>query len=346
MCKNNMCKSILVTGGAGFIGSALIRNLIEKTHHHVINFDKLTYAGNLSSLRDIENVSCYKFERGDICDRLAVQRVLEKYQPDIVMNLAAETHVDRSIDGPESFIKTNVLGTFTLLEATRSFIERLPEVKKSAFRFHHISTDEVYGDLEQNEPAFTELTPYQPSSPYSASKASSDHLVRSWFRTFGIPTLITNCSNNYGPYQFPEKLIPLIINNALDGQKLPIYGDGKQVRDWLYVDDHAEALALVACRGKVGETYNIGGLNQISNIDVVSAICELLDELAPNKLEGLKSYSDLIVFVADRAGHDRRYAINSEKIKRELSWTPRESFKSGLRKTVCWYIQNRQLGKV
>ena len=332
---------ILITGGAGFIGSALIRYLINHTKHAVINVDKLTYAGNLDSLADIENSSRYHFEQIDICNRDGIDRLLTHYQPDAIMHLAAESHVDRSIDGPAEFIETNIIGTYTLLEAARSYWSPLPSDKKSAFRFHHISTDEVYGDLESPEDFFTETTAYAPSSPYSASKASSDHLVRAWMRTFGLPVLITNCSNNYGPYHFPEKLIPLMILNALEGKPLPVYGNGQQIRDWLYVEDHARALYVVVTQGVIGETYNIGGHNEMANLDVVNTLCQLLEEMAPNKPAGIQNYADLITFVKDRPGHDLRYAIDARKIQQELGWTPVESFETGLKKTVHWYLDNQ-----
>jgi dTDP-glucose 4,6-dehydratase len=344
---------ILVTGGAGFIGSAVIRHIIKNTQDSVINVDKLTYAGNLDSLIDIENNSRYSFCQIDICDRSALDKIFTEHQPDVVMHLAAESHVDRSIDGPAEFIETNIIGTYTLLEASRAFWNALPEDKKSAFRFHHISTDEVYGDLEGPEDLFTETTSYAPSSPYSASKASSDHIVRAWLRTYGFPTVVTNCSNNYGPYHFPEKLIPLMILNALDGKPLPVYGNGQQIRDWLYVEDHARALYLVAIKGQIGETYNIGGHNEKANIDVVKTICELLEELVPFKSNSKisnrhpelvpgspESYSDLITYVTDRPGHDVRYAIDASKIEQELGWKPIESFETGIRKTVEWYLNN------
>ncbi len=333
---------ILVTGGAGFIGSAVIRHIINDTQDSVINVDKLTYAGNLESLKSIEESSRYSFERVDICNRTALDDLFYKYQPDAVMHLAAESHVDRSIDGPAVFIETNIIGTYTLLEASRSYWNKLSEDKKSRFRFHHISTDEVYGDLNGTQGLFTEKHAYSPSSPYSASKASSDHLVRSWFRTFGLPTIVTNCSNNYGPFHFPEKLIPLMILNALKGKKLPVYGNGMQIRDWLFVEDHARALYRVLIKGDVGETYNIGGHNEKSNIEVVRAICSLLEILVPNKPEGVKKYEDLITYVTDRPGHDVRYAIDATKIANELSWKPEETFESGLRKTVEWYLNNKQ----
>jgi len=331
---------VLVTGGAGFIGSAVVRHLIQDTEHAVVNVDKLTYAGNLESLASVEDDERYHFEKVDICDASALREVFAKYQPDVVMHLAAESHVDRSIDGPSAFIQTNIVGTYTLLEEARLYWSDLEGDKKKKFRFHHISTDEVYGDLEGTDDLFTEKTPYAPSSPYSASKASSDHLVRSWQRTYGLPTLVTNCSNNYGPYHFPEKLIPLVILNALEGKPLPVYGKGEQIRDWLYVEDHARALVLTALQGEVAETYNIGGHNEKKNIEVVHAICELLEELAPQKPSGVKQYADLITHVQDRPGHDLRYAIDAGKIERELGWKPEESFESGLRKTVQWYLAN------
>ncbi|MBC9252590.1 dTDP-glucose 4,6-dehydratase [Pseudomonas alcaligenes] len=331
---------ILVTGGAGFIGSALVRHLLNHTDHEVLNLDKLTYAGNLESLASVEHHPRYQFVQADIGDRATVGRVLGEFQPDAIMHLAAESHVDRSIDGPGEFIQTNIVGTYNLLEATRAYWSALPEARRQAFRFHHISTDEVYGDLHGVDDLFTETTPYAPSSPYSASKAASDHLVRAWQRTYGLPVLLTNCSNNYGPFHFPEKLIPLVILNALDGKPLPVYGDGSQVRDWLFVEDHARALFKVVSEGQVGETYNIGGHNEQKNIEVVRSICALLEELAPNKPAGLARYEDLITFVKDRPGHDQRYAIDAGKIQRELGWVPEETFASGLRKTVQWYLDN------
>jgi len=343
---------ILITGGAGFIGSAVIRHIINNTADSVVNVDKLTYAGNLDSLVEIADSDRYAFEQVDICDSLELERVFRQYQPEAVMHLAAESHVDRSIDGPAAFIETNIVGTYTLLEVTRKYWSELDSLRKVAFRFHHISTDEVYGDLEGPEDLFTEQTSYAPSSPYSASKASSDHLVRAWQRTYGLPTLVTNCSNNYGPYHFPEKLVPLMILNALEGKPLPIYGKGNQVRDWLYVDDHARALYTVITKGSVGETYNVGGHNEKQNIEVVNTLCALLDELVGDRngvagmgqQENLPSpiphYSSLITYVTDRPGHDLRYAIDASKIERELGWTPQETFETGIRKTVQWYLDN------
>ncbi|NUT85961.1 dTDP-glucose 4,6-dehydratase [Pseudomonas corrugata] len=333
---------ILITGGAGFIGSALVRHLILDTEHQILNLDKLTYAGNLESLSSVDHSSRYEFVQADIVDQATVSAVLARFKPDAIMHLAAESHVDRSIDGPADFIQTNIVGTYSLLEASRAYWQTLPEPQKQAFRFHHISTDEVYGDLHGVDDLFTETTPYAPSSPYSASKAASDHLVRAWQRTYGLPVLLTNCSNNYGPFHFPEKLIPLVILNALAGKPLPVYGDGQQVRDWLYVEDHARALLKVVTEGMVGETYNIGGHNEQKNIDVVRNICALLEELAPDKPAGIGRYVDLITFVRDRPGHDLRYAIDAGKIERELGWTPRETFDTGLRKTVQWYLENLQ----
>lgn len=333
---------ILVTGGAGFIGSAVIRHIIRDTQDTVINLDKLTYAGNLESLAEVSDSERYHFEHVDICQRDELDRVFAKHQPDLVMHLAAESHVDRSIDGPAAFIETNVMGTYHLLESARQYWSTLDETRKAAFRFHHISTDEVYGDLEGTDDLFTETTSYAPSSPYSASKASSDHLVRAWQRTYGFPTLVTNCSNNYGPYHFPEKLIPLMILNALDGKSLPVYGDGMQIRDWLFVEDHARALYKVVTEGEIGETYNIGGHNEKANIEVVKTICSLLEEFRPNKPAGVESYESLITYVKDRPGHDVRYAIDATKIARELNWTPEETFESGIRKTVEWYLNNQQ----
>lgn len=336
---------ILVTGGAGFIGSAVVRHIINNTKDSVINVDKLTYAGNLESLVSVADSNRYAFEQVDICEKNTLKQIFIQYQPDAVMHLAAESHVDRSITGPAEFIGTNIVGTYTLLEAARAYWSGLDDNRKNAFRFHHISTDEVYGDLPHPDewksqealPLFTEKTSYAPSSPYSASKASSDHLVRAWQRTYGLPCIVTNCSNNYGPYHFPEKLIPLVILNALEGKNLPIYGKGDQIRDWLYVEDHARALYKVVTEGKIGETYNIGGHNEKKNLDVVLTICELLDEIVPKA----QSYSELITYVVDRPGHDRRYAIDAEKISHELNWKPLETFESGIRKTIIWYLDNQ-----
>ena len=334
---------LLITGGAGFIGSAVIRHIITHTNDEVVNLDKLTYAGNLESLAEVSNNERYTFEQVDICNRAEVDRVLARHQPDAIMHLAAESHVDRSIDGPADFIETNIVGTYTLLEATRQYWQALEAEKKANFRFHHISTDEVYGDLPHpsetpnaEEHLFTEQTAYAPSSPYSASKASSDHLVRAWQRTYGLPVLVTNCSNNYGPYHFPEKLIPLMILNALEGKPLPVYGKGDQIRDWLYVEDHARALYKVVTEGQPGETYNIGGHNEKQNIDVVHTICDILQQLRPQE----RSYRELITYVKDRPGHDMRYAIDARKIQKELGWVPQETFETGIRKTVQWYLDN------
>lgn len=325
---------IIVTGGAGFIGSAVIRHLIKNTEHSVVCLDKLTYAGNLETLKEVSDSDRYAFEQADICDRNAVEAIFKKHQPDAIMHLAAESHVDRSIDGPAEFIQTNLVGTFTLLDVSKNYAKDKPD-----FRFHHISTDEVYGDLPLDNSLFTEETPYNPSSPYSASKAGSDHLVRAWHRTFGLKTMVTNCSNNYGPYHFPEKLIPLVILNALEGKPLPVYGKGEQVRDWLFVEDHARALVKVCTEGVPGETYNIGGHNEKQNIEVVKTICTILDEIRPRN-DG-KSYAEQITFVADRPGHDLRYAIDASKIQRELGWKPQETFETGMRKTVEWYLNNK-----
>lgn len=335
---------ILLTGGAGFIGSAVVREIIEHNEHSVVNLDKLTYAGNLTSLKTIDNSDRYQFVRADICDKAVIENIFEEYQPDAIMHLAAESHVDRSIDGPAEFMHTNIMGTFNLLECARSYYEKLSQERKSIFRFHHISTDEVYGDLEDDR-LFTEETPYAPSSPYSASKASSDHIVRAWQRTYGFPVLVTNCSNNYGPYHFPEKLVPHIIINALHGKPLPIYGKGNQVRDWLYVEDHARALLTVLEKGIVGETYNIGGHNERQNIEVVKTICAILEELVPDNASSLASgnsvgFAGLITYVKDRPGHDVRYAIDAAKMQCDLGWSPIETFESGMRKTVKWYLNN------
>ncbi|WP_111860655.1 dTDP-glucose 4,6-dehydratase [Acinetobacter sp. CFCC 10889] len=329
---------ILVTGGAGFIGSAVIRNIIQNTQDEVLNIDKLTYAGNLESLAEVDESKRYQFKQIDICNENDLIKAFNEFKPDLVMHLAAESHVDRSIDGPAEFITTNIVGTYTLLEVARKYWMQLDEPAKAKFKFHHISTDEVYGDLEGTADLFTETTSYAPSSPYSASKASSDHLVRAWHRTYGLPTIVTNCSNNYGPYHFPEKLIPLVILNALDGKSLPIYGKGDQIRDWLFVEDHARALYKVVTEGKVGETYNIGGHNEKQNIDVVKIICKILDELKPQKNQ--QPYESLITFVKDRPGHDLRYAIDATKIAHDLGWKPEETFETGIRKTVEWYLNN------
>ncbi len=339
---------ILVTGGAGFIGSAVIRHIIGNTSDSVVNVDNLTYAGNLENLREISCSDRYSFEQVDICDRVEIDRVFSEYQPDSIMHLAAESHVDRSIDGPAAFIETNIVGTYTLLDAARQYWQTLSDARKAVFRFHHISTDEVYGDLphpdesvEATNILFTESTAYAPSSPYSASKASSDHLVRAWGRTYGLPIVVTNCSNNYGPYHFPEKLVPLMILNALESKPLPVYGKGDQIRDWLYVEDHARALYKVVREGKLGETYNVGGHNEKQNLEVVHAICDILQELAPPAQDGpLSHYRDLITYVQDRPGHDRRYAIDADKIQQELGWAPEETFETGIRKTIQWYLDN------
>jgi dTDP-glucose 4,6-dehydratase len=343
--------NILITGGAGFIGSAVVRHILTYTNIKVINLDALTYAGNVESIPAELLNERYAFEQVDICNFDEVTRVFTEHKPDAVMHLAAESHVDRSIDGPSDFMQTNIIGTFNLLEAARSYLAKLPDDKKSAFRFHHISTDEVYGDLEGTDDLFTEETSYEPSSPYSASKASSDHLVRAWHRTYGLPVIVTNCSNNYGPYHFPEKLVPHIILNALSAKSLPIYGDGSQIRDWLYVEDHARALYKVVTEGKVGETYNIGGHNEKKNIEVVETLCAILDELKPiannpaYSSSSMTHYNELITFVKDRPGHDVRYAIDASKIERELGWMPEESFETGIRKTVEWYLNNENWWK-
>lgn len=332
--------NIFVTGGAGFIGASVVRLLIKETPHKVLNVDKLTYAGNLASVEDVVQDSRYNFEQMDICDRTGIEGLLDAYRPDIIMHLAAESHVDRSIDGPADFIQTNIVGTYVLLEAARKYWLSLGGEEKLRFRFHHISTDEVYGSLGRSG-LFTEQTSYDPSSPYSASKASSDHIVRAWHRTYGLPVVLTNCSNNYGPYQFPEKLIPLIILNAIEGKVLPVYGKGDQVRDWLYVEDHAQALYKVVTEGRVGETYNIGGHNEKTNLEVVKTICAILDDLVPDHPSGVRRYEELITFVEDRPGHDQRYAIDAGKIQTELRWTPAQTFESGIRRTVEWYLNNR-----
>jgi len=337
---------ILVTGGAGFIGSAVIREIIRNTNDSVLNIDKLTYAGNLSSLEEISASDRYSFKKIDICDRDSINEAVANFEPDAIMHLAAESHVDRSIDGPMDFVQTNIVGTYQLLEVARHYWNGLPDSKKAKFKFHHISTDEVYGDLSLDDKPFTETTPYAPSSPYSASKASSDHLVRAWNRTYGLPVVVTNCSNNYGPFHFPEKLIPLTILNALEGKPLPIYGTGEQIRDWLFVEDHARALYRVVTRGKIGETYNIGGNSEKTNLQVVKEICSLLEELIPDheyaagKHRG--GFKSLITYVTDRPGHDLRYAIDAGKIGKELGWFPEESFGTGVRKTVMWFLENRE----
>ena len=332
----------LITGGAGFIGTAVIRHLINDLGHEVVNVDKLTYAGNLESLKSVADSPLYAFEQVDVSDGEAIKRVFDQHQPDKVMHLAAESHVDRSIDGAAEFIQTNIVGTYVMLEMAKAYWFALSGDKKQNFRFHHISTDEVYGDLEGTDDLFTEETPYAPSSPYSASKASSDHLVRVWNRTYNLPIVITNCSNNYGPFQFPEKLIPLVILNAISGRSIPIYGKGNQVRDWLYVDDHAKALVKVLLEGKNGETYNIGGKNEKINLEVVKTICTILDEMVPNHPNEITQYEQLITFVADRPGHDVRYAIDSSKIENELDWVPDETFETGMRKTIEWYLMNEE----
>ena len=324
-------RKILITGGAGFIGSALVRYIINETSDAVVVVDKLTYAGNLMSLAPVAQSERFAFEKVDICDRAELARVFTEHQPACVMHLAAESHVDRSIDGPAAFVETNIVGTYTLLEAARAYWNVLTEDKKSAFRFHHISTDEVYGDLHSTDDFFTETTPYAPSSPYSASKASSDHLVRAWLRTYGLPTLITNCSNNYGPYHFPEKLIPLMILNALAGKPLPVYGNGQQIRDWLYVEDHCKAIDLIIHKGRVGEVYNVGGHNEKQNIEIVKIICKELGKP-----------ESLITHVGDRKGHDMRYAIDPTKIHNELGWLPETKFENGIKKTIQWYLDNRE----
>ena len=339
---SNTNRTILVTGGAGFIGSALVRYLLEKTNNKIVNVDKLTYAGNLSSLKTVENHPRYAFVQADICNTKALSYIFAQYQPDAVIHLAAESHVDRSISASLEFIQTNIVGTYKLLESTLDYWHRLDNQKKSSFRFLHISTDEVYGDLKSNEGLFTETSTYKPSSPYSASKAASDHLVQAWYRTYGLPTIITHSSNNYGPYQYPEKLIPLMILNAIEGKTLPIYGDGLQIRDWLFVEDHIAALYSVLTKGNIGETYNIGGNNEKSNIDVVRSICSLVEECLPNKPKHIDKYEDLICYVNDRPGHDIRYALDTSKINNELGWGPKETFESGLRKTVIWYLNHRE----
>ena len=329
----------LITGGAGFIGGNFALRTMAAKNTSLVNLDRLTYAGNLQTLQSISDKPNYHFYQGDIGDRALVAQILEKYQPEAVINFAAESHVDRSIHGPGDFIQTNIVGTFNLLESVRAYYEKLGDDQKNKFRFLHVSTDEVYGTLDQTDPPFAETNPYEPNSPYAASKAASDHLVRAWFHTYGLPVLTTNCSNNYGPYQFPEKLIPLVIHNALKDKPLPVYGDGKQIRDWLYVEDHCDAIRVVLERGRLGETYNIGGNNEKTNISVVETICRILDQLQPRADQ--KSYSEQITFVVDRPGHDRRYAINATKIANELGWKPKETFESGIQKTVQWYLDHQ-----
>jgi dTDP-glucose 4,6-dehydratase len=329
---------ILVTGGAGFIGSNFVLQWMASDNSRILNLDKLTYAGNLNNLRAVEANSRYRFEQGDILDRDFVRNLLQRERPRAIVHFAAESHVDRSIHGPDDFVRTNVNGTFNLLEETRAYWSALPETDRSAFRFLHVSTDEVYGSLGSTDPAFSETTPYAPNSPYSASKAASDHLVRAYHHTYGLPVLTTNCSNNYGPFQFPEKLIPLMILNACAGKPLPVYGDGKNVRDWLYVEDHCRAIRTVLARGNVGETYNIGGSSEKKNLEIIGTVCQLLDELRPN--DPSVPHNQLVTFVKDRPGHDRRYAMDAHKIEHELQWTPLETFESGIRKTVCWYLEH------
>lgn len=357
--KSNQTKTILITGGAGFIGSAVVRHIIRETDDRIVNVDKLTYAGNLLNLAGVSDSERYYFEQADIGDREKMVKIFDHYKPDMVMHLAAESHVDRSISGPAEFIETNIVGTYTLLEVTRAYLDKTSTERRNSFRFHHVSTDEVYGDLPHPDhhrpssasdrensdlPCFTEETPYKPSSPYSASKASSDHLVHAWHRTYGLPVVMSNCSNNYGPYQFPEKLIPLMISNALAGQPLPVYGQGQQIRDWLYVEDHARALNLVLHQGEIGETYNIGGHNERRNIEVVETVCDCLASLTNDSMENQypTDFKSLITFVTDRPGHDQRYAIDASKIQRTLGWQPRETFESGIYKTVDWYLEHRE----
>ncbi len=330
---------ILVTGGAGFIGGNFVLRSMDVKNSGIVNLDRLTYAGNLQTLKSVSDEPNYHFYQGDIGDRALVAQILEKYQPEAVINFAAESHVDRSIHGPGDFIQTNIVGTFNLLESVRAYYEKLGDGQRKKFRLLHVSTDEVYGTLDQTDPPFAETNPYEPNSPYAASKAASDHLVRAWFHTYGLPVLTTNCSNNYGPYQFPEKLIPLVIHNGLKGKPLPVYGDGKQIRDWLYVEDHCDAIRVVLERGHLGETYNIGGNNEKTNISVVEIICRILDQLRPRADQ--KSYLEQITFVKDRPGHDRRYAINASKIANELGWRPKETFESGIQKTVQWYLDHQ-----
>ena len=331
--------NILVTGGAGFIGANFVLRMLNSNQVNLVNLDKLTYAGNLQTLAPISGNANYRFYQGDIGDRDLLNNLLKQYQPKAVINFAAESHVDRSIRGPSEFIQTNIVGTFNLLESVRAYFEDLDVETKNKFRFLHVSTDEVYGTLDKTDPPFSEANPYEPNSPYAASKAASDHLVRAWFHTYGLPVLTTNCSNNYGPYQFPEKLIPLVMHNALKGKQLPVYGDGLQIRDWLYVEDHCDAIWTVLEKGRLGETYNIGGNNEKTNISVVQTICTILDQLKPR--EDQKSYAEQISFVKDRPGHDRRYAINASKIANELGWRPKETFETGIKKTIQWYLDHQ-----
>ena len=332
----------VVTGGAGFIGSAVIRHLINDYKYQVLNIDKLTYAGDLNTLENLSSDELHSFKKIDVCDQAYVDKILENFKPDIIMHLAAESHVDRSIDSSMEFINSNIIGTYSMLEAARKYMKTITDQKSDSFRFHHISTDEVYGDLHGTNDLFTEDTPYNPSSPYSATKASSDHLVRAWHRTYKLPIIITNCSNNYGPYQFPEKLIPVVISKAISGQPIPIYGKGNQIRDWLYVEDHARALVDVVLNGNIGETYNIGGHNEKTNLEVVRTICDILDDLVPSNIPNVNKYEDLISYVSDRPGHDLRYAIDATKIKNDIGWVPQETFESGIRKTIKWYLSHRK----
>jgi len=333
--------NILVTGGAGFIGSAVVRHLIEDLDQHVVCIDKLTYASNLESLQSVFHNPLFNFKQEDIGNFANILKIFKKFQPDKVLHLAAETHVDRSIDNPGVFIQSNIIGTYVLLQASLDYWRQLDFKRRSIFRFHHVSTDEVFGELEINDDPFNELTPYDPSSPYSASKASSDHLVRSWYRTYNLPIVLSNCSNNYGPFQFPEKLIPLIILKAIEGKPLPIYGNGDQIRDWLFIDDHVRALIEILKNGVIGESYNVGGNCEKSNLEVVTVICKILDELVPKHPRGVTKYNELISFVENRPGHDRRYAMDTSKINRDLDWEPKETFETGIQKTISWYLENK-----